>query len=123
MSWFVLTGTGKIGARCIQNRSSLGAYCVNQKSNGVNLSTLSTTWSAAGPQAVQQQWHCCVTQPMLALLLHKAILAPGEGSVSNKSNRHSLTALGATVCVPRLVLGQVIQADRLWAHGQHKQIH
>lgn len=56
--------------------------CVNQKSNGVNLSTLSSTWSAAGPQAVQQQWHCCVTQPVLALLLHKALLAPGEGSVS-----------------------------------------
>lgn len=82
MSWFVLMGAGKIGACCLQNRSFLGAYCVNQKSNGVNLSPLSLTWSAAGPQAVQQQWHCCVTQPMLALLLHKALLAPGEGSVS-----------------------------------------
>lgn len=58
-------------------------------------------------------------------LCHTALVAPGEGSVSEQLQiqSHRLTALGAAVCVPRLVLGQLIQERKLWARGQHKQSH
>lgn len=125
----MLTGAGKIGACCIQNRSFLGASVHHQ----MNITLLffirrvveliCVPLAARGVLQVPRQWHCSVTQPLLALLLHKALLALSRALCDCRSNSHRLTALGGTVCVPRLVLGQEIQADRLWAHGQHKQIH
>lgn len=64
------------------------SLCVNQKSNGVNLSALSITLERRAARGVLQVPRLCsrsgtaVTQPVLALLLHKALVAPSEGSVS-----------------------------------------
>lgn len=59
-------------------------------------------------------WPCCCT---------KHLWPPARARCQRnwESNSCRLMALGATVCVPRLVLGQVIEEDKLWALGQHKQ--